>query len=105
MRLAIGASTILLIVLAVLFAQVSPEEALQKMQDRIAQEKVAAGQGAIDATQPSNLTNGQVAQLYKTITQQKNEIAQLTAEVQQLKDKFALSQLNLRNAQAVADAT
>ena len=84
-------------------AQLSPDEALQRMQDRIAQEKTAAGQEAIVATQPSNLTNGQVAQLYKTITQQKNEIAQLTAEVQQLKDKFALSQLNLRNAQAAAD--
>jgi hypothetical protein len=104
MRLAIGASTILLIFSTAALAQLSPEEAEQRMQDRLAQEKADAGQEAIAATQPSNLTNGQVAQLYKTITQQQNEIAQLTAEVQQLKDKFALSQLNLRNAQTAADA-
>jgi hypothetical protein len=104
MRLAIGVSTILLMFSAVALAQLSPDEAEQRMQDRIAQEKAEAGQEDIAATQPSNLTNGQVAQLYKTITQQKSEIAQLTAQVQQLKDKFALSQLNLRNAQATAAA-
>jgi len=104
MRLAIGVSTILLMFSAVVWAQLSPDEAEQRMLDRIAQEKAAAGQEAIAATQPSNLTNGQVALLYKTITQQQNEIAQLTTEVQQLKDKFALSQLNLRNAQATAAA-
>ena len=100
MRLTIGAATIFLMFSAVVWAQLSPDEAEQRMQDRIAQEKAAAGQEAVAATQPSNLTIGQVAQLYKTITQQQNEIAQLTAEVQQLKDKLALSQLNLRNAQA-----
>jgi hypothetical protein len=104
MRLTIGAATIFLMFSAVVWAQLSPDEAEQRMQDRIAQEKAAAGQEAVAATQPSNLTIGQVAQLYKTITQQQNEIAQLTAEVQQLKDKFSLSQLNLRNAQATAAA-
>jgi polyhydroxyalkanoate synthesis regulator phasin len=104
MRLAIGVLTILLMFSAGVFAQLSPEEAQQRMQDRIAQEKAAAGQQGIDATQPSSLTNGQVTQLYKTISQQQSEIEKLTADVQRLKDDLTTSQINLRDAQAAAAA-
>jgi uncharacterized coiled-coil protein SlyX len=104
MRLTIVASTILLILSAVLLAQVSPEEAQQRMLDRIAQDKLQAQQDAIAATQPSILTNGEVAALRKTIAQQQNQIKKLTDEVQQLKDKLAASQQNLHNAQVAANA-
>ncbi len=39
MRLAIGASTILLMFSAVVLAQLSPDEAEQRMQDRVAKKK------------------------------------------------------------------
>jgi hypothetical protein len=95
MRLAIALSTILLAFSVVLFAQVSPEEAQQRMLDRLAQEKLQAEQAAGASTQPSQLTNGEVAALKKTIVQQQNEIAKLTVEVQKLKTQLAISSQSL----------
>jgi uncharacterized small protein (DUF1192 family) len=91
---------ILLMFSGTLLAQLSSDEALQKMQHRIAQEKAAARQQAIAATQPSNLTVGQVAELNRTIAIQEIQIGKLTAEVERLKDSLAATEANLPKAQA-----
>ena len=85
-------------------AQMSPDEATRQMQGRIAKENAAAGQTDPASTQPSDLTNAEDAALEETIDRQRDEINKLTAQIQQLKDKFAQSQINLREAQAAANA-
>src|SRR5208282_5809470 len=89
MRLAIAAFATLLAFSAVLLAQMDPEEAQQRLQERIAQEQIQAQADAVAATQPSDLTNGQVADLKKTISRLENENSQLKDQVQQLQDKLA----------------
>jgi polyhydroxyalkanoate synthesis regulator phasin len=88
MRLAFCFVVILLVSSPVLRAQMSVDEATRRMQERMAQDALQQQQEAAAATQPSNLSVGQVADLTKTIEQQDREIADLKKQVADLTAKL-----------------
>jgi len=85
-------------------AQMSAEDAQERLAAREAQDKMEAQQDAAAATQPSALTNGEVAALKKTIEKQQSQITELQTQIAQLTAKLNSALSELKEAKGDASA-
>ena len=90
---AIGIIVVVLSIISPAIAQMSTDDADQRLADRIAARKAEEAQAAIAATQPSGFTVGQVLELEKQIKELTAENLTLRAAVNNLQQQIQANQV------------